>query len=515
MDWKSWHPKKRELPDRWDAVLIGSGLGALMCAARLAKAGWRPLVLEQHYVAGGYAHHFQRKHKGTKYLFDVALHQTGGLKPGHFMRRVFEELGLLELIELVEMDIVHRSIYPGLDVTVPQDLRAYRSLLKEKFPHESEGIDRFIGIMTAIPKEIARLGMPGLETSGDPSEVAPTAMRLMTSSLEDVFDETVGDPQLRALLAQLWPYLGLPPKECSAIIWAQMWTSYHVGGCFYIRGGGQALSNALCRVIEDGGGAIKLRTLVEKILLDASGRACGVRTAGGQQFYAPVVVSNASAPATFTRLLDEQAVPPALREQVLSLPISTSIVQAYVGIDGDAAELGLPEHEVFVNVGTDPQAEWEAIQRGEIEKQSVLLANHSRVNADACPPGKSVVEAAILAMGEHWIGLPEQEYARKKARVTEFLIDRIAEFIPDVRARIEVIEVGTPKTMQEYSLNPGGAVYGYANTTSAHTIFRPQQRTPIPGLYLAGAWTFPSAGFGGAMMSGYTAAELILADARR
>ena len=68
--------------------------------------------------------------------------------------------------------------------------------------------------------------------------------------------------------------------------------------------------------------------------------------------------------------------------------------------------------------------------------------------------------------------------------------------------------------MQEYSLNPGGAVYGYANLPSTHTIFRPQQRTPIPGLYLAGAWTFPGPGFGGAMTSGYMAASLILADSK-
>ena len=514
MDWKSWHPKKQPLAGEWDVILIGSGLGALMCGAKLTRAGRRCLVLEQHYVAGGYAHHFQRKHKGAKYLFDVALHQTGSLKNGAFMRQAFEETGILDKIELVEMDTAYRSVFPGLDVTIPQDIEEYRRLLKEKFPAEHEGIDRYFGIMTAIPNELARMGMPGLETAGDPSEVAPTAMRFMTSSLEDVFDETVEDRQLRALLAQLWPYIGVPPKECSAIIWAQMWYSFHVGGCFYIRGGGQALSNAFCRVIEDGGGAVKLRTMVEKILLDEAGRACGVRTAAGEEFHAPVVVSNASAPMTFNELLDPSVVPASFLEQVNTLPISTSIIEAYVGIDGDAAELGLPEHELFLNVGTDPQEEWEAVRHGEIERQGVLLANHSSVNADACPPGKSVIEAAILAMGEHWIGLSEEEYATKKSRITEFLLDKIAEVIPDIRSRIEVIEVGTPKTMQEYSLNPGGAVYGYANLPSTHTIFRPQQRTPIPGLYLASAWTFPGPGFGGAMTSGYMAASLILADSK-
>ncbi len=515
MDWKTWHPKKQHLSREWDAIFIGAGLGALMCAARLAKAGLRCLVLDQHYVAGGYAHHFQRKHKGAKYLFDVALHQTGSLKDGEFMRRAFEEVGVLDKIELVEMEVVHRSVFPGLDITVPQDLEAYRALLKEKFPDESAAIDRYIEIMLAIPAELSTLQSPDGEMRGDPAELAPTAMRYMTSSLEDVFDDTVQHPLLRALLAQLWAYLGLPPKECSAIIWAQMWCSFHVGGCFYIRGGGQALSNAFCVVIEDGGGAIKLRTLVEQILCDDAGRAYGIRTADGVEFTAPVVVSNASTLDTFNNMVEAQWVPDDLREQVNATPISTSIIEAYVGIDGDAAELGLKEHEYFLNLGTDYQAEWEAVQQGEMEHVSVLLANHSSVNADACPPGKSVVEAAILAVGDHWIGLPEAEYEAKKARVTEVLLDKMSEVIPDIRERIEVIEVGTPKTMYDYSLNPNGAVYGYANLPTSHTVFRPQQRTPIPGLYLASAWTFPSAGFGGAMTSGYVAAALILADRAR
>ena len=513
MDWKRWHPKKQTLTAEWDAIFIGAGLGALMCAARLAKAGRRCLVLDQHYVAGGYAHHFQRKHKGAKYLFDVALHQTGSLKNGSFMRKAFAEVDVLDLLELVEMDIVHRSVFPGLDMIVPQDLEAYRALLHDRFPAEREGIDRYIEIMLAIPQELTSMMGADGQMTGDPQELAPTAMRYMTSSLEDVFDDTVEDPLLRALFAQLWAYLGLPPKECSAIMWAQMWCSFHVGGCFYIRGGGQALSNAFCLRIEDAGGAVKLRTMVEAILCDESGRAYGVRTADGETFTAPVIVSNASAPATFNTLLDQQWVPDDLLAQVNDTPVSTSLIEAYIGIDGDAAALGLKEHEYFLNVGTDYQAEWEAVQAGEMQHVSVLLANHSSVNADACPPGKSVVEAAIMATGEHWLGLPDEDYRVKKARVTEILLDKLSEVIPDIRDRIEVIEVGTPKTMYDYSLNPGGAVYGYANHPTTHTVFRPQQRTPIPGLYLASAWTFPGAGFGGAMTSGYTTAALILADA--
>lgn len=512
--WLQWKPKKQDLDSHWDIITIGSGLGALMAAAKLAKAGKRCLLIEQHYVAGGYAHHFPRKKKGTTYLFDVALHQTGNLKAGDEMYERFQEIDILDKIEIVKNDCVHRSVFPeqGIDITVPVEIEDYRALLKAQFPAEADNIDAFIDIMFAIAKELPELSAAQGDSSIDPVEVAPTAMKYMGSTLKQVFEETVQDSLLRALFSQLWPYLGLPPGELSALYFALMWTSMH-SGTYYIRGGGQALSNAMCQTIEENAGAIKLRTLVEKIIVE-DGRAIGVRTAKGDTFFADTIISNASTITTFNDMLDPGDVPQTLLDQVNSIPVSTSIIQAYVGIDGDAAELGLKEHELFLNRTLDGDAEWAAIKEGKFEGVTCLLANHSRTNQDACPEGKSIVEAAVLAVGDHWLGLSEEEYVQKKQQVTDYLLDQLAEYIPDIRDRIEAIEVGTPKTMYDYSLSPNGAIYGSASSATTHTVFRPQQRTPVPGLYLAGAWTFPGAGFGGALTSGYICANLILQDAK-
>ncbi len=94
--------------------------------------------------------------------------------------------------------------------------------------------------------------------------------------------------------------------------------------------------------------------------------------------------------------------------------------------------------------------------------------------------------------------------------MTELLVDKFSEVIPDIRERIEVIEVGTPRTMKRYTGNPYGAVYGYACSPSGHSVFRPRPDTPVPGLYLASAWTFPGPGFGGTLAGGANTASIIL-----
>ena len=66
--------------------------------------------------------------------------------------------------------------------------------------------------------------------------------------------------------------------------------------------------------------------------------------------------------------------------------------------------------------------------------------------------------------------------------------------------------------MQRYSWNPTGSIYGYASTPTSHSVHRPQPRASLPGLYLAGAWTFPGAGFTGTMTSGWHTAGLVFED---
>src|SRR5262249_9344132 len=84
----------------WDTIVIGSGSGGLAAAVALARAGQRVLVLEQHYLPGGWCQSFSLE----GYRFSPGVHYLGCLGPGGALRRLYEGLGLSDDLEFCEMN---------------------------------------------------------------------------------------------------------------------------------------------------------------------------------------------------------------------------------------------------------------------------------------------------------------------------------------------------------------------------------------------------------------------------
>ncbi|MEW6440410.1 MAG: NAD(P)/FAD-dependent oxidoreductase [bacterium] len=513
--------EKEQGPYDFDAVIVGAGGGGLGAGAALAKNGLKVAVFEQHDKVGGFMTAFER----DDFTFEVSLHVMANVTEGAAFYRVLQDLDVLRRVEFVKVDPLWRCVFPDMTLDVPADREAFRKLLYDRFPREHDGIDAYFRTTEAVYDEVLLLGgLSGKSLLARLPSYAlfplrfPTFYKYRNATLERVLDDTASDPRLRGVFAQLWGYLGLPPSRASGPYYAMMWHGLHKEGAFYPKGSSQAVSNAMAAVIQENGGQIFLDTRIDKILVEGA-KAVGVRTAKGQEFRSRFVVSNASALQTYLRLVGKEHLKPAFTDKLEHMEISCSLLIVYLGLDLDLAKTDLKDlHEVFINSGYDFEQDYRNLQAGNLDDPHIVMGLYSNIDPSCAPPGKSVVSLVTVMPYDYrnnWRpGDKYDDYVKLKEEAAWKLIRRAEAVLPGIGDHIEVMEVGTPRTIERYTLHDRGAVYGFALTPEQSFRNRLAQKGPIRNLYLAGGWTFPGNGQSTAIMSGYLAAREILERAR-
>ena len=511
--WLSAAAGAQSVSEVYDVAVIGAGGGGLGAAARLARAGKKVLVLEQHDKVGGYMTAFER----DDYRFEVSLHAMDGLDdPGGMNRASFRELGILDKVKPIKLDPMYRTVYPDLDLVIPGDADAYRDLLKQQFPAEAQGLDRLFAterkIYDALNGLMCLMNGEYGKALANPSKYWPL-IKYWNSTLSEMLAKSIHDPKLIAIFTQLAGYAGAEPDNVSAIFFSVMWGSYHFGGYYHFVGGSQAVSNALAEVIRENGGTILLKTLVTRIVIQ-DGQAVAVQTKDGQEFKCRYVVSNASAPATFFKLIGKEYLPADYVKELEDLKIGLSAFNVYLGVDHDYTPVFNGMHQIMINESYDPHQNFLYYYEGVPEKAGFAIANYSVVDSTWAPKGKnSIVLTSILPYDwkDGWHESESYEkYDTLKTETAKIFIKRAEKYLPGLSEHIEVMEVGSPRTMEHYTLNPRGTIFGWDNIPEQSMMKRLPQETPIPNLFLAGAWTFPGGGQSAVLSSGLMAAEKVL-----
>ncbi len=499
---------------KYDVVVVGAGLGGLSAATRLAKGGKKVLLLERHNVPGGYATSFVR----GRYEFEVALHALSGM--GSADRRggawkYLASLGVAQRIELVKMKHIYRSIFPGVDVSLPDGREAYESTLCATFPAEADGIRRFLKRVFDLQAEVSEVeeamtrSQPGPEFFLKAPFRMPTTLRFLPATLAQVLDRDVKDPTARGVLSQYWGYFGLPPSRVSFLYFATALASYVNNGATYVKGRSQALSNAFVAAFQELGGDIRTGCGVKSIRV-RDGRVAGVVTDGDEEYPADHVVSNASPVATCRDLIGVDKVPAAFFQGLRTATDAPSSVNVYLGVGRPLAELGLHDHETFAQVDADLDSHHDTGSTLEPPK-GIALAHYNEVWPEMSPPGTSILSITALYRAQPWLTVAPERYEEVKERIADQMIGWADRIVPGLRAHSEVVSVATPLTNMRYTGNPSGSIYGFDNHPWFQTILRPGPRGPIAGLWFCGAWTQPGGGFEPCMLSGRFAAESVLA----
>lgn len=465
--------------DKYDAIIIGAGIAGLTCGCYLAKQGLKVLILEKQDKPGGYCSSFQ---KGP-YLFDAGVHYLGGIKTG-LLGKIFDELEVNRRLHITQFDPADKIVLPDNIVYIranPQD--TIREFMKS-FPQEKHNIETFF-------KFILELNFLDIFT------------RVKKLSFQQLLDKYFSCTKLKTALCLLLNNIGIPANKITALTALALFKEFILDPGYYPGQSMQSLPDTLADIFQHHGGRLFLSRKVDRIITEA-GKVKAV-TAGQETIMADIVISNADATKTFQKLLDTKQCREAFT--VNNLTPSVSVFALYLGLK-KSDTLIKETCNIWYFSTYDLEQFYSSLKKSILQKYlpGLMISFPSTHRDIKNTPG--CVTALISAPYES-----KQFWDKQRDILTEKMLDKINELVPDIKQYIDMKVNATPRTFEKYTANKNGAIYGWAPTMEQTVSSLLPQQTSVPGLFLTGHWCTKSIGVGcisGAASMGRNAAKIIL-----
>ncbi len=502
---------------KYDVIVIGAGFGGLICASRLAKYGKRVLLLEKNPHWGGTSHIFHR----SGFAFPMG---ALGFSYPNTVKKFLEAIGIED--DIVFQRTHYQLITPYFDIVYSRPFDEFKDNLKLIYPKEKK-IDAFFAEFTEIidlvkdisswhPDYFKDVGKNKGPKNEDPDlkskmHFIERYSRMPCSALLDSF---FTDPTLKNFLGSQ----GTDTPTMSVLNLALMWNIMSKEGIWYPSCGIHGLTDLMVGAFRNHGGEIKTSLPVKKILI-SEGKARGVLCLNGETYSSDWVVCNADYKKTFLKLIERNALTSQYVKLLEGIPYTRSELCVYLGLDPNKANLrAMKATHLFYRHKYDSN---EIPDLEDFDNREMEICLWSNKVPDLLPPGKA---ALVLRVGfpfdhfsDHWIGEKKRkaEYKPYKEELALSLIKTAENILPGLRSAIEVMEVATPLTYQDWGQRHAGSLAGWTWSVKNEMSLGGKilVETPIPNLYMAGIYAASELFLGGiptAMYTGSLAADLIL-----
>jgi phytoene dehydrogenase-like protein len=502
------------MSERFDVIVVGSGIGGLTAALTCARQKRSVLLLEAGKQFGGYTNPFSRKH----FHFDPGIHYIGECGPGGSFRHLLDRLGLQHVgFTELDPDGFDHYVFPDYEVKNCVGLDRFRDRLAADFPRERDGLDRFFKLLHDVDTTL-RVA-PRMKTANDLFTVlrsAPGLLRWSRATLKELLDHHFDDARLKAALSGPCGDLGLPPSRLSAFLHMGVLTHYS-RGAYFPKGGSAGLRDGFIDALAEEGAVMHRNARVERILQE-NGRVTGVRLVDGRTFHSDVVISNAQATDTYA-MVGLEHLGRRLRTKVETTEHSYGSLVVFLGVDGKLDTSGIGSANIWSYGTTDIDATYaDSLELADGASSFFLtVPTNKDPEGQLAPPGMQTVELVTLCPAkpfEKWFGDKTMkrgdEYESLKKKIADHYLALAEKHLPGLRDHVVLEEIGSPATNVSFTLSPAGNIYGPAHTPAQTPPFRFAAQAPIEGLFLCGASVL-GCGIVPCASSGRSAGKLALA----
>jgi all-trans-retinol 13,14-reductase len=464
---------------RNDIVIIGGGLGGLLCGVILAKAGLRVCVLEKNRQIGGCLQTFAFQKK----VFDACVHYVGGLGEGHTLHRILKYVGVMDDLPVRPLNEqgFDRIIFGDEAIEYPLATKPYfKNELLHYFPEEGAAIDAYLKLVSDTAERFPLYNL----RSGDASEKAGLLGMELIESLRAL---TANERLVQVLAGNNLLYAGV--EGLTPFYNHAMSTEAYLHSVHKIVPGSSRLAAALWRQLQHFGGTIERHAQVSGLELDGD-RIAFAETADGRRFYGETFIS-AVHPKILFGLTDSKQLRPAFRERVGRLAQTPPAVMVNVVLA--AGKLPFPGHNVYWHPSGEALAKQTADGICWPDTQAMFYAED-----DARPGFAESLSILAYADPEHFAAWNEsknitgvrarrsEDYARQKEAYTRALLAKTYRRFPELEAAAIGHTLATPLTFRDYTGNPGGSLYGALKDVHNPAQHMLSVRTRIPNLLLTG-----------------------------
>lgn len=462
---------------KYDIIIIGSGLGSLVCGAILSKEGYSVALFEKHHKIGGCLQTFKRN--GIE--FDTGVHYVGGLQEGQNLYQYFKYLGIIKKLKTKKLnpesfDIIN---YERKDYSFAIGYENFKRSLIDQFPNEKSDILNYTDSISKICKVFP---LYNLEAGGNYEE----KRSFIEKSASGFLDELIKDKTLQHVLSgNSFLYAG--QKGITPLYIHALLMNSFIGSSHRFIGGSEQIAYLLANVIKKNGGHIVTNSEVKEIIVE-NRKAEGIITVNDNKFFGKNIISGIH-PTQTINLTPDDAFKKIYRKRIQTLTNTPSVFGVYIKLK----ENGFPylNQNYYKHRGSDTWYNKDYNVNNWPSSVMFMTPVHTGFEKNA----KSAVILSYMDYDEvkKWksttISNRGKDYESFKVDRAYRMINMVEERFAGFKSVIDKYYTSTPLTYLDYTGTPEGSMYGIIRDASNPLETRIPAKTKIPNLFLTGQST--------------------------